>query len=83
MPPAEGDRGRFDFYLLLCYHILKFERGLAMTSKPQGEAVTVGFFLSKKSLSVPNYGSGYYFTYFYAYAKASGKLPHAQRIPHP
>jgi hypothetical protein len=54
-----------------------------MTGKLQSEAVTVSFLLGRRSLSVSNYGSEVYFTYFYAYAKASGKLPHARRTPHP
>jgi hypothetical protein len=54
-----------------------------MTGKLQGEAVTIGLLLRKGAQGASNYGSGNYFTYFFAYAKASGKLPHARRTPHP
>jgi hypothetical protein len=50
----------------------RFERGLKMANKPPDEAIEVGFF-----------GREVYFAYYYAYAKTSGKLLHAQRTPHP
>jgi hypothetical protein len=56
----------FDFYLPLCYHIPRFERGLKMTGE--------------EFLSVSACGCEYYFAYYYAYAKASGKSLHARRI---
>ena len=63
---------RFDFYPSLCYHIPSFERGLEMTGKPRGEAIKISYF-----------GREDYFAYYYAYAKASGKLLRAPRTPHP
>ena len=38
---------------------------------------------TEESLSVPTWGREDYFAYYYAYAKASGKLLHARRTPHP
>ena len=67
-----SDVARFDFYLPLCYHIPRFERGLKMAGKPRDRAIKVSFF-----------GREGYFAYYYAYAKASGNLLHAQRTPHP
>ncbi|MFQ5813847.1 MAG: hypothetical protein ACE5I2_11775 [Anaerolineae bacterium] len=37
----------------------------------------------EESLSVPTRWREDYFAYYYAYAKASGKLLHARRTPHP
>jgi hypothetical protein len=56
----------------LCYHILRFERELEMTGEPRDEVIEVSFF-----------GREDYFAYYYAYAKASGKLLHARRTPYP
>jgi len=71
-----SDVARFDFYLPLCYHMSRFERGLEMTGKLEDRSI-------KESLSVPTCGREDYFAYYYAYAKASGKLLHARRTPHP
>ena len=71
-----SDAAEFDFCLPLCYHIPSFERGLEMTGKMQDRAI-------EESLSVPTWGREDYFAYYYAYAKASGKLLHAQRTRHP
>jgi len=43
-----------------------------MASKPRDGAIKVGFF-----------GREDYFSFYYAYAKASGRLLHARRTPHP
>jgi len=51
-----------------------------MTGKPRDEAILV---LSSAEVKVSFFGREDYFAYYYAYAKASGKLLHAQRIPHP
>jgi hypothetical protein len=66
------DVARFDFYLPLCYHIPRFDRGLEMTGEPRDEAIENSFL-----------GREDYFAYYYAYAKASGKLLHAQRTTLP
>jgi hypothetical protein len=42
-----------------------------MANNPRDEAIKVGFF-----------GREDYFAYYYAYAKASGKLLHAHKTPH-
>jgi hypothetical protein len=63
---------RFDFYLLLCYHIPRFEKGLEMTGKPRDEVIELNFFRREE-----------YFAYYYAYATASGKLLHARKTPLP
>ena len=47
-----------------------------MTGKLQGGA-------NEESMRVPTCGREDYFAYYYAYAKASGKLLHARRTPHP
>jgi len=47
-----------------------------MTGKLQDRSI-------KESLSVPTCGREDYFAYYYAYAKASGKLLHARKTPHP
>jgi len=76
---------RFDFYLPLCYHIPRFERGLEMTDKLRDGVIKVNLIWSEGLLSVPVCGREDYFAYayYYAYATASGKLLHARRIPHP
>jgi hypothetical protein len=43
-----------------------------MTGEPRDRAIKLSFF-----------GREDYFAYFYAYAKASGKLLHARRTPYP
>ena len=47
-----------------------------MTGKLQNGA-------TEESLSVPTCWRQDYFAYNYAYAKASGKLLHARKTPHP
>ena len=77
-----GQRGpqnataRFDFYLPLCYHIPRFERGLKMVNKLRDRAILV---LSSAEVKVSFFGREDYFAYYYAYATASGKLLHARR----
>jgi hypothetical protein len=63
---------RFDFYPPLCYDMPRLERGLKMANKPRDGAIQISFF-----------GREVHFAYYYAYAKTSGKLLHAQRTPHP
>jgi len=70
----------FDFYLPLCYHMPRFERGLEMTGEPQDGAILV---LSSAEVKVSLFGREDYFAYYYAYAKASGKLLYARKTPHP
>jgi len=75
-----SDVAGFDFYLPLCYHMSRFERGLEMTGKLQDGAIPV---LSPAEVKVSFFTREDYFAYYYAYAKASGKLLHARKTPHP
>ena len=59
-----------------------------MTSKPRDGAILVlrsPLSLTKGSteVKVSFFGREDWFAYYYAYAKASGKLLHARRTPHP
>ncbi len=52
-----------------------------MMGKLQYEAIKVNFLARQGSFSVSTRGREGYFSY-YAFTKASYKLPHARRIPH-
>jgi len=51
-----------------------------MTGEPQDGAILV---LSSAEVKVSFFGREDYFAYYYAYAKASGKLLHAGMTPPP
>ena len=67
--PVGSEPGYRRPVLVACVWFCPCER---MASKPRDEAIEVSFF-----------GREDYFAYYYAYAKASGKLLHARRTPHP